>query len=219
MRPYALCSFALPSLPPHPTQTQPHRELQPSSTRHPVTPVLAPPPTLSLYAPPTPPTAVPQALPSIEVWTSGIKASCATPLVPPEAAGAPWQDATTTPAAARPCTYVYSAAMAASVTAASASLVHYGDALTVTGTGFVVRPFVQLVRVGSPGTTADCDVTAFTPTSFTCTVGAGASGAYTLQAIVGTCAVPPRGGAGLSALGKVPVRGGGHGIPGRGADL
>jgi hypothetical protein len=123
------------------------------------------------------------------VWTRGIKATCGSPLTPPEAPGAPWANLVSTPQADRPCTYVYSPAMAASLSSISTLVVTTGVALNVTGTGFATRPFVQLVRVGSPGSTVDCAVGIFKATSLLCTVGPGPSGQYTLRVVVGEWAV------------------------------
>jgi hypothetical protein len=131
------------------------------------------------------PETVVQPLPSIEVWTNGIKATCATPLATPSAPDAPWPDASTTPVATRPCTYVYSSALAASATSATPSTVSQGSTLSIQGSGFAVTPFVQLISVANSSVTADCDVASFTSTSVTCVVGPGQSGAYQLRVVVG----------------------------------
>jgi hypothetical protein len=143
---------------------------------HPLLSTLAPPPDQS-----TP--AVPQALPSIEVWTRGVKATCGSPLLPPEARDATWPDPVTTPASLRPCTYVYSAALGASLTSASPSTLSQGTLLSISGSGFAVTPFVQLVSTAG---TVDCDVVVYTASSCQCRVGAGPSGVYSLKVVVGT---------------------------------
>ena len=129
---------------------------------------------------------LPQALPSVEVWTNGIKATCETPLLPPITPGAPWPDAFSTPVDQRPCTYYYSAAMAASVATISSNTVKSGDVVTVTGTGFSVQPHVQLVSVANASVVVECPTSVFTATTVQCVVSDGSSGAYNLRVIVGT---------------------------------
>lgn len=116
-----------------------------------------------------------------------LQATCETPLLAPEAAGAPWPDAVTTPMSVRPCTYVYSAAMGATLTSISTPSVVTGSVVNISGTGFATRPYVQLVLVGDSSQAVDCDVRSFKPSFLLCTVGAGPSGQYRLRAVVGAC--------------------------------
>ncbi len=135
--------------------------------------------------------AVPQALPSIEVWTRNIKATCEAPVLS-------WNASVSIAA----CTYVYSTSESPTITTVSSTTVSSEDALTIGGTSFFAKPRVQLVPVSaglgaaattstsdSESKTVECFVSTFTSTTIVCTVQEGSSGEYRLVVTVGPAGI------------------------------
>ena len=70
----------------------------------------------------------------------------------------------------------------ASVSSANVSM---GTYMTVTGSGFAVKPFIQLVSLADASVTVGCDVAFFNDTHAICKVADGGSGSYELRVVVG----------------------------------
>ena len=77
-------------------------------------------------------------------------------------------------------TYTYSTALTPGVTSISPQSGARGDTLTISGSVFSSAPNDNIVKIGE----AECNVTASTSSSITCTIGAHAAGSYDVEVVV-----------------------------------